>query len=285
MSGKITIPTSWREALEGLIETKGRALILGENDTGKTTLITYLAKELLRARISVSIVDADVGQSDIGPPTTVGLGEPSVHFSSLKEIPPTALYFVGSTSPVGHLLPLLVGVRQMVDIARGKVVLINTTGLVRGPGLPLKTHKIEITKPDILLALQRKGELEEILSAFPSMEIRRLDVSSSAVVKSVTQRRAERERTLKEYFQGSQVVVLSRRKISVQRSYEAKLSRGQLIGLADGDNCLLALGVVKQIGADVIDVKTPVKKFLSDGAARDIKAIQLSETYFDKTKI
>jgi polynucleotide 5'-kinase involved in rRNA processing len=49
-------------------------LVLGARDTGKTTLVTYLAHALLADGGSVVVVDADLGQSEIGPPTTVGLG-------------------------------------------------------------------------------------------------------------------------------------------------------------------------------------------------------------------
>ncbi len=276
----IITPVSWWEAFEYLRESKGRALILGENDTGKTTLTTYLANELLKAGVSVSIVDADVGQSDVGPPTTVGLAEPKAPFSSMKSLPPKAMYFVGATSPLGNLLPLLVGVRKMMDAARGEAVLINTTGLIQGAGRALKTHKIEITSPNLLLALHRKDELEEILRAFSFIDIKRLEVPPEAKVKSPTQRRAERERLFRGYFQNSKSVPLNMSKVSIQRSYVGTPAKGQLCGLADGKNRLLALGVVGEAGVDTITVKTPVKKFLFGGPG-DIRVVQLSKTYLD----
>ena len=50
---------------------KGICLILGASDTGKTTLAEALTKQLVKKQ-PVGIVDADIGQSHIGPPTTVG---------------------------------------------------------------------------------------------------------------------------------------------------------------------------------------------------------------------
>ena len=55
---------------KGLLQT-GICLILGGSDTGKTTLAAALTK-LLAKHQPVGIVDADIGQSHIGPPTTAG---------------------------------------------------------------------------------------------------------------------------------------------------------------------------------------------------------------------
>ena len=46
-------------------------LVLGASDTGKTTLVETLAGKLAEAG-PVAVVDADIGQSHIGPPATVG---------------------------------------------------------------------------------------------------------------------------------------------------------------------------------------------------------------------
>ena len=50
---------------------KGICLILGAADTGKTTLAAALATYAAKSG-PVGIIDADIGQSRIGPPTTVG---------------------------------------------------------------------------------------------------------------------------------------------------------------------------------------------------------------------
>ena len=47
-------------------------MVVGASDTGKTTLTAYLAGALAARGETVAVVDADVGQSEIGPPTTVG---------------------------------------------------------------------------------------------------------------------------------------------------------------------------------------------------------------------
>ena len=69
---------------QGLIQT-GVCLILGAADTGKTTLAAALAKHAASSQ-PVGIIDADIGQSHIGPPATVGwalVKNPEIDFSQL----------------------------------------------------------------------------------------------------------------------------------------------------------------------------------------------------------
>ncbi len=60
-----------RGLVAGHVVGEGVCLLLGAADTGKTSLVLALANELSAQR-PVGIVDADIGQSHIGPPTTVG---------------------------------------------------------------------------------------------------------------------------------------------------------------------------------------------------------------------
>ena len=93
-------PPQWL-ALAGEL-LKGRIiLVLGSVDTGKTTLVTYLANSLVKRGKRVAIVDADVGQSDIGPPTTIGLGLVESPIKKMREAKRLAMYFVGAISPEG----------------------------------------------------------------------------------------------------------------------------------------------------------------------------------------
>src|SRR5438445_11880821 len=64
-------------ALDRALEAAARArvtLILGTSDTGKTSLTARLAGALAARGERVAVVAADVGQSAIGRPTTVGPG-------------------------------------------------------------------------------------------------------------------------------------------------------------------------------------------------------------------
>lgn len=67
-------PDQWRAFIDEVLPQARLLILVGAVDTGKTTLTTCLANRSLALGYKTAVVDADVGQSDIGPPTTVGLG-------------------------------------------------------------------------------------------------------------------------------------------------------------------------------------------------------------------
>ena len=190
-------------------------LVIGETDAGKTSFTTFLARALLERGVSVGVVDADLGQSDIGPPTTVGLGRVRLPVERLEDAEVVGLYFVGSTSPQGHLLPTVAGTRAMVQRALGlgfDRVIVDTSGLVQGePGRLLKQHKIDLVEPDLVLALQRSGECEHILRPYAAgarPAVLRLAPAGVGRRRSQEERRQHRERSLQAYLAGARPVSL-----------------------------------------------------------------------------
>jgi polynucleotide 5'-hydroxyl-kinase GRC3/NOL9 len=205
----------WKVALEDIQEAR-TILLLGGTDTGKTTFLTWLTNALLAWERRVAIVDADVGQSSLGPPSTIGLGVVAQPFQHLQELSPTALYFVGSTSPRGHLLPMIVGTKRMVERAQrneAAPVIIDTCGFISADGgQTLNYYQIDIVDPDVVVCLQRARECEPILLAWRYCRrprIVRLQASSASRRRSMEERRLHRERALRQYFAKPKIVPLS----------------------------------------------------------------------------
>ena len=65
-------PNEWYAILDTLEEEKGIAILLGATDTGKSTLAKFLIFNLCKRGLKVALIDADIGQSFLGPPTTIG---------------------------------------------------------------------------------------------------------------------------------------------------------------------------------------------------------------------
>lgn len=196
----------WERIARSIVHPRSVVLVIGSSDTGKTTLCRYLVEQGVAQGLRVGLVDADVGQSQIGPPTTIGLKILS-HHPEWDKIEADSLYFVGWISPEGHLLRCVTGVRLMVDAAlRGGVnfVVVDTTGYVKGIGaIALKQHKIEIIQPNYLVCIQHSGELEAIVSGFDashSMKVHRLSPHQAATPKTSKYRRKYRETRVNRYF-------------------------------------------------------------------------------------
>lgn len=218
MDQTLDIPPAWEWSAGQIVQHKWRkVLVLGAVDRGKSTYCGFLSRRCLEAGLRVAVIDADVGQKDIGPPATLTLGYPEAA-QSLAQVPPVAWYFIGATTPAGHLLPMTVGLRQLVDSTRAACIIINTTGFIHGPGRVLKGYKIEAVQPDVIVALEQGRELRALLQAYRHYRILRVPPSASATTKTPEQRRATRARGFGAYFATAHTVELALRQVIFQRT-------------------------------------------------------------------
>ncbi|HII61461.1 Clp1/GlmU family protein [Pyrococcus horikoshii] len=185
-------------------------MIIGDVDTGKTTLTIYLANELISRGFRVSIIDSDVGQKSILPPATISLAFVDTHFSSLEDLTPFAHYFVGTITPSQFFGEMVIGVMKLAELAKkfSDVVLIDTTGMIYGPGVELKRMKIEAIKPDLILALERENELTPIIKGFEDITLK-LRVSDKVKEFSRSERKELRREKWKRYFENSRIVTFN----------------------------------------------------------------------------
>jgi len=281
----INIPSYWEELAEGIHQVKGAVVVVGASDTGKTTLACYLAEQLLRRRNVVSIVSADMGQCTFGPPATISMAILESISRFTEDVSVHSMYFIGSTSPVGHFLQTVVGVKKLVDrsLRNGaEVVIIDTTGLVYGGAAwELKFHKIQLTDAGFIVALQRERELEDILLPHErriGRRLYRLPVSEHAKVRSPEQRREHRRQRYKNYFRNAQAKSLSLRDVHLISPYCSAMQGGNsssfsrvLVGLNDDENFTVALGIVEEVDLtrDTIRLITPLE------ALGDVRLIRL----------
>jgi polynucleotide 5'-hydroxyl-kinase GRC3/NOL9 len=199
-------------------------VVIGEVNLGKTTLVARLATALHARGLSVGVIDADVGQSEVGPPTTVGLGRVVRALERLGDAEPVALRFVGATSPVRDQAGTIAAIVRLALRARAERldrVLVDTSGLVRGDlGLRLKQAKIDALAPDLVLALDRGGECEPILAPYVRASrprVLRVPVAPAARARSQEERRRHRERALAAHFEGARRVTIDLRRVVLRR--------------------------------------------------------------------
>lgn len=239
----------WEEVAEAA-RGGGTVLVVGAADRGKSTFCRWLVGELARAGRRTGWLDGDVGQPCLGSPTTQSLALVGRPFDGLPV--PEAAFFVGNTSPRGHMLPALVGLRRLRDLAQGRGVeiqVVDTTGLVaeEGGGGALKRWKIELLEPALVVALERDGELGHFLD--PVRREGRFRVLTLAPAPPVRHRppeeREDRRRALfREAFRGAQLLGLP---ASVPLHGGRRALPGQLLGLQGAGGFLLGLGVVEGV--------------------------------------
>ncbi len=266
---KRTIPREWDALISEVIEKKPKVLlVMGNVDVGKTFFTTYLANTMLRHGLRAGAIDSDVGQADIGPPTTMGLGILEQPVALLYEVQLSSAYFVGSMSPSGHMLEFVVGMKWLVEhgLKKADVVIVNTPGWVfGGPGRALQLYTLELIDPDMVVTLQREGELEHLLASVSQSKVKRLPVSTKVRPRTPSERASLRAMLLGKYFEDAGKLSLDLRKVRFERCY---LHTGRPIDL--GEIKVRAQIVhAEQMPEGLLVVS---KKRLSEGVLRELKA-------------
>lgn len=250
------------EAVRQAVSRRGVTLLVGGLDSGKTTLARRIARAALDEDLSVGVLDADVGQSSVGPPTTVGLRI----VREASDLEPETLAradhmaFVGSTSPQGHLLPLVVATRLLLDRARDEacdLVVVDTTGLVSGVyGQLLKNYKVQLLQPDLVIGIERGSELAPVLGVvrrFSAADVIDLPVHQDVVPTSVEQRALNRQEAMRGYF--AEPLQRWRIKPSVFMPtlpdlFDLSVLDRILVGLSDGKGGTIGIGHLEHVTDD-----------------------------------
>ncbi len=272
------MPTNWADRIAEQPLGRGPTqrslcLILGGVDTGKTTLAAALAGRMTRhadggqgAGGPVGVIDADVGQSHIGPPATVGwaiVDRPDVDFSQLA---PGGISFVGDVTPVGHLLQLTAAITQCVRQVSNVTerIIIDTPGFVAGPAASALWWTVQrIVQPKLIVAVQRETELSDILAGLQNLgsQLELLKSPPQIPAKSPQARRSYRQSQFRRYFQDSCLHNFKLSGVTVQAtgslSGESLISR--LVALRDQEGIDRAVGIIDnwQEDKDIASVRAP----------------------------
>ena len=262
---------------------RGTLLVVGASGVGKSTFARYLYGRLQKSAGRVAYLDGDPGQGRLGPPATMTITSERIGEEPFPDQGAVWRTFVGSSSPAGHMLPVVVGAARLVGAAQEagiEVVVYDTTGLIdpnRG-GTYLKLAKINLLRPSILFAIQRDGELDSLLR--PLLRSRRLKVvkmpvSPSAKSRDLPSRRASRAEQFAQYFANAEAKIVSWADMAVFPSPEFRLNL--LVAMEDADGYVLGLGIVQQIteASREVTLLTPLSSL------EKIDSIQLGDVVLD----
>ncbi|MDI6782818.1 MAG: Clp1/GlmU family protein [bacterium] len=212
MHSIIPLP-EWKPIVDEILTSPGIVMLFGAIDTGKSSFAKYLIQQGIEKKLKVGLVDSDMGQSTLGPPCTIGM---TIFDDNCKLQTATRkifLHFIGATSPVGHLLTTVVGVKKLVEKATShsaKLLIVDTTGLVYGDAAKeLKFRKVELVRPHYLVAFQRNAEIEPLLipqEKAGRTKVYRLPVSEKVNPRTPEERRGYREKKFADYFSSAHLI-------------------------------------------------------------------------------
>ena len=206
-----TVPPSWENAAKEVLSLKRpvTVLVMGGVDSGKTSFCTFLTNEALRKKWKTCIIDADLGQSDVGPPSTVGFNFVFEPVKDLFEVKAENAYFVGLTSPSGAVNKVIKGITELkngVMDAEADFLIVNTDGWVEGEDAT--KYKIELWKtvsPSVVVGIRQQDELAQILTALKEAKVLSIDSPRLAQRRNREKRKILRELSYKKYLKQAKV--------------------------------------------------------------------------------
>ena len=248
----------WDDILKEILENSRRRIIYitGDVDTGKTTFAFYLLSSLTSC-FTVGYLDCDPGQSTIGPPCTVSLGVFKKGIKKINMQKPDSVYmkFIGSTSPAGHLLQTVSGIKRLAEKAdelKIDKILIDSSGFIKGNvANEFQFQVIDLVRPNYIIEIYNNFSLKPLLRNFKkSSEIIRMKTSDSVVLRNPVKRRQNREQIFKYYFNNIKPHQLNIENYSfhgnINNPYETDLDN-ILIALCNRNHYVIVLGIIDYI--------------------------------------
>ena len=205
-----TIPISWRDTTIKLTlnEVSNKVLVLGTSDIGKTTFCTYLANTALANTFEVNVIDGDLGQSDIGPPTTISSSRLTKPVADLFNVEPVNIFFTGITTPSRAPDRVLKGFAFLNESCKeetGSFTIINTDGWITGEdAIHYKMNLISELCPETVIGIQESEELENILQIVEkqSFNVIRLERPNHIKKRDRNERKYLREQGYHKFLKG-----------------------------------------------------------------------------------
>ncbi len=194
---------AWQRLVRGLEETGSkRIVVVGAPESGKSTLSTWL-----RNALGLCVVEADIGQNELGTPGMVSLASPgNEHVLSLQDLVPSKGFFVGHVS-AEKVMDLVIA--ATVRAAREcREYVMDTDGFVAHRGVVYKRALIEAVGPDTVIVLGQERLARE-LSGLGVDVVKAPSVPPELVrLRSRGDRRAYRQRLYASLFSASKPIVL-----------------------------------------------------------------------------
>jgi polynucleotide 5'-hydroxyl-kinase GRC3/NOL9 len=222
-----TVPEDWKTSAEKVIHHKRPCLVMviGAVDCGKTTFCTLLSNYGQKSGLKVVVIDADIGQSDIGPPATISLGVFSKPLADIFMLKAESIFFVGLTSPSGIVDRITYGLTSLKNQALNlapDLVIVNTDGWVQGDGAA--EYKVGLAKclePNLIIGIQQENELEPILTALEKTGfiIIRMNPPLNIKRRDREERKKLREQAYRKYLRGATLRLLPLNWVKTECTY------------------------------------------------------------------
>jgi polynucleotide 5'-hydroxyl-kinase GRC3/NOL9 len=196
--------TMWQQIVNKILIEKFRTILLiGDTDTGKSSLATYIVNLALKKYLKPAVIDADMGQGDLAPPTAIGGTIIENPITDLRNLNAQFYEFVGNTSPVGFEDVTINAIKQIVKkiAIDSDICIINTDGYIHNNGIDYKVKMAKKLRSDLVVCLGEKCIFESFRSKYSSLVL--YSKGPTKTVKSRIERNQRRLNQFLRYIDGN----------------------------------------------------------------------------------
>jgi polynucleotide 5'-hydroxyl-kinase GRC3/NOL9 len=212
----------WVAQIDSLLRKEHRTfMVLGPTDSGKSSIAVLIANRALLRGLLVGIVDADVGQADIGLPGFITAGKVSKPILWLRELDPWKMRFVGYITPSRAEKRIVGAVVDLVWKLRGSnidVVVIDTDGWVQGiNSIEYKLEAAHYSGVDSVVVVGDRELYRMVMHALKSgkFEVVYLPTPQVKRVRDKGDRRVLRSERYKAFFKSATTREIALDKVSI----------------------------------------------------------------------
>ncbi len=218
--GSIEMPSAgeevldtWMSVADEIVSLGGTpvAFVMGPTDAGKSSFTALLLNRALVKGLKPGVIDADIGQADVGPPGFVSATLVDRKILWLRWLRPQYMRFVGNVTPYRlekRIITAIVDLRHILVRNGAQLIAVDSDGWVYGlQALEYKVEAIRALRPDALVVIGDESlgaMIERMLKGF---KMRIYTVKSPAVVwaRDREDRRLLRTEGYRRFFEGAKV--------------------------------------------------------------------------------
>jgi polynucleotide 5'-hydroxyl-kinase GRC3/NOL9 len=243
-----TIPKSWLEVVNKFQKSDyKKILVIGSTDTGKSTLCMFLVNHILKFKESVALIDADIGQSDLGPPGTLGLSMITKPYLQPDNLNVNSMIFIGKTNPSSVTEKIIDGILKLENcILKGTSIVINTDGwILDEEAIAYKLRMIKQLETDTTIILDEGNELYNVFE--PNRSFMRIRVPKFIKTRGREERKKIREHNYKKYLRNAIHRNFSLNGIMIESLLSKRIQSGEMLGFIDPNGFLIGIGILEHI--------------------------------------
>jgi len=199
----------WESIGREVVERGGKVVILGPIESCKTSFATLLSNLAIEKGLKVTIIDADIGQCDLAPPSFIAMKFMDRKVLWLREVDGEVMRFIGFLSPsqgiaMSKLLSSILELVKIADEKGSQLTIVNTDGWFGDiVAIQYKLQLIKNLKPNniVIMGIESCNYLADVLTKFPSIKMYCIPIPKIVRKRDKEDRKYLRKVNYVQYFQ------------------------------------------------------------------------------------